>query len=216
MWARRWDAGGMRQGAWQEPSAGPWRHGEMANVWQAASNAGSGERSKNFLIHQRTHLGLGQAPQRFALCTCVCVGVCVCWCWCASATNAKTITKTLLATRHPTTTTTRKTKTAKGGQQKVKTKCGKCFKRAGGEGRKKNFLLGPLAVEAVVVVLTFFFYRLLPSFLLSCFHCHVKSGKKAKQTRGRQEKMEGECEREGDSNKAKHLNLHNFRSTSQM
>lgn len=75
MWARRWDAGGMRQGAWQEPSAGPWRHGEMANVWQAASNAGSGERSKNFLIHQRTHLGLGQAPQWFSLCTCVCVCV---------------------------------------------------------------------------------------------------------------------------------------------
>lgn len=74
MWGRRWD-GGMRQGAWQEPSAGPWCHGEMGNVWQAASNAGSGERSKNFLIHQRTHLGLGQAPQRFSLCTCVCVGV---------------------------------------------------------------------------------------------------------------------------------------------
>lgn len=66
------EAGGRGRGRNQ---AGPWRHGEMANVWQAASSGGSGERSKNFLIHQRTHLGLGQAPQRLSLCTCVCVCV---------------------------------------------------------------------------------------------------------------------------------------------
>lgn len=209
MWGRRWD-GGMRQGAWQEPSAGPWRHGEMANVWQAASNAGSGERSKNFLIHQRTHLGLGQAPQRVSLCTCVCVS----WCWCASATNAKTITKTLLATRHPT-TTTRKTKTAKGGQQKVKTKCGKCFKRAGETAGKRTFFWG-LSRRSCCCCSYVFFYRLLPSFLLSCFHCHVKSGKKKPNKRVGGKTRCRERVREGDSNKAKHLNLHNFRSTSQM
>lgn len=151
------------------------------NVWQAAC----GERSKNFLIHQRTHLGLGQFPNG-SQCACVCLCVLVC----ESATNAKTITKTLLAARHPTATAI--TTTGKNTGKKSKPNVENVASVGEGQGRGRgskssNFLLG----TAVFV----FFYRLLPSFLLSCFHCHVKSAKKQNKRVGGKEGARG-CERE--------------------
>lgn len=188
MWGRRWD-GGMRLGAWQEPSAGPWRHGEMANVWQAASNAGSGERSKNFLIHQRTHLGLGQAPQRFSLCTCVCVGVGV------RAPQMQKQLRKLCWQRATPQQQQEKQKQRRAASKKSKPNV-ENLSRGRGRRQEKELSSGAARVEAVVVVLMFF-YRLLPSFLLSCFHCHVKSGKKSRTNAWEARKdAERECERE--------------------
>lgn len=155
MWGRRWD-GGMRQGAWQEPSAGPWRHGEMANVWQAASNAGSGERSKNFLIHQRTHLGLGQAPQRFSLCTCVCVGVCVCELVLVCERHKCKNNYENFAGNAPPHNNNNNNKNSVGRPAKSQNQMWKMFQEGGGEGRKKNFLLGPLASKLLLLFLCFF------------------------------------------------------------
>lgn len=186
----------------------------MANVWQAASNAGSGEHSKNFLIHQRTHLGLGQAPQRFSLCTCVCVGVCVCvLVLVCERHKCKNNYENFAGNAPP--HNNNNNKNSVGRPAKSQNQMWKMFLEGGGEGRKENFLLGPLASKLLLLFLCFF-YRLLPSFLLSCFHCHVKSGKKKPNKRVGGKTRCRERVREGDSNKAKHLNLHNFRSTSQM
>lgn len=210
MWGRRWDAGGMRQGAWQEPSAGPWRHGEMANIWQAASNAGSGERSKNFLIHQRTHLGLGQAPQWLSLCTCVCVLVLAC-----ERHKCKNNYENFAGNAPPHNNNNKKNKNSEGRPAKSQNQMWKMFQEGGAEGRKKNFLLGPLVVEAVVVVLMFFFIGYCRRFCFHVFIAMLRAAKKPNKRVGGKKRWR-ESVREGDSNKAKHLNLHNFRSTSQM
>lgn len=189
MWGRRWarEAGGRGRGRNQ---AGPWRHGEMANVWQAASSGGSGERSKNFLIHQRTHLGLGQAPQRFSLCTCVCVCVLVLVC---ERHKCKNNYENFAGNAPP--HNNNNNKNSEGRPAKSQNQMWKMFQEWGwGTGRRqeKELSSGAASRRRCCCCSYVFFYRLLPSFLLSCFHCHVKSGKKAKQTRGRQRKEAGE------------------------
>lgn len=169
MWGRRWD-GGMRLGAWQEPSAGPWRHGEMANVWQAASNAGSGERSKNFLIHQRTHLGLGQAPQRFSLCTCVCVGVGV---------RAPQMQKQLRKLCWQRATPQQQQKQRRAASKKSKPNV-ENVSRGRGRRQEKELSSGAARVEAVVVVLMFFFIGYCRRF---CFHVFIAMLRAAKKSR---------------------------------
>lgn len=192
MWGRRWDVwqGGRGRGRNQ---AGPWRHGEMANVWQAASSGGSGERSKNFLIHQRTHLGLGQAPQRFSLCTCVCVCVGV-------GVRAPQMQKQLrkLCWQRATPQQQQQQEQRRAASKKSKPNVENVSRVGRGKGRKqeKELSSGAASRRRCCCCSYVFFYRLLPSFLLSCFHCHVKSGKKAKQTRGRQRKEAGERERQ--------------------
>lgn len=210
MWGRRWarEAGGRRRGRNQ---AGPWRHGEMANVWQAASSGGSGERSKNFLIHQRTHLGLGQAPQWFSLCTCVCVCVGV-------GVRAPQMQKQLrkLCWQRATPQQQQQQEQRRAASKKSKPNVenvSRVGEEGAGEGRKKNFLLGPLVVDAAVVVLMFFFIGYCRRF---CFHVFIAMLRVAKKQNKRVGGRERRQEREEDSNKAKHLNLHNFRSTSQM
>lgn len=88
--------------------------------------------------------------------------------------------------------------------------------RGRGRRQEKELSSGAARVEAVVVVLMFFFIGYCRRFCFHVFIAMLRAAKKAEQTRGRQEKMQRERVREGDSNKAKHLNLHNFRSTSQM
>lgn len=181
----RWHAAG----AWQEPSAGPWRHGEMANVWQAASNAGSGERSKNFLIHQRTHLGLGQAPQRFSLCTCVCVGVGV------RAPQMQKQLRNLCWQRATPQQQQEKQKQRRAASKKSKPNV-ENVSRGRGRRQEKELSSGAARVEAVVVLM-FFFIGYCRRF---CFHVFIAMLRAAKKSRTNaweaKQDAERECERE--------------------
>lgn len=60
--------------------------------------------------------------------------------------------------------------------------------------QQKELSSGAARVEAVVVVLMFFFIGYCRRFCFHVFIAMLRAAKKAEQTRGRQEKMQRECE----------------------